>query len=89
MVRWAPSAVNKQPWRVVLSGKAAHFYEKRSRGYVDGAGWDLQKIDLGIALCHFACGLEEQGIDWRLAVADPGLKAPEGTDYLATIEAAR
>ena len=61
MVRWAPSAVNKQPWRVVLSGKSAHFYEKKAKGYVDGTGWDIQKIDLGIALCHFACGLEEIG----------------------------
>jgi len=89
MVRWAPSAVNKQPWRVVLSGKAAHFYEKRSRGYVDGAGWDLQKIDLGIALCHFACGLEAQGRSWHLAVADPGFAVPDATAYVATIETDR
>ena len=86
MVRWAPSAVNKQPWRVVLNGKSAHFYENKSKGYVDGTGWDIQKIDLGIALYHFACGLEAQGIDWRLAVTDPGLSAPEGTVYIATIE---
>ena len=87
MVRWAPSAVNKQPWRVVLSGKAAHFYEQRSRGYVDGAGWDMQKIDLGIALCHFACGLEAQGKAWHLTVADPGFAVPDATAYVATIEA--
>ena len=86
MVRWAPSAVNKQPWRVVLNGKSAHFYENKSKGYVDGTGWDIQKIDLGIALYHFTCGLEAQGIDWRLAVTDPGLSAPEGTAYIATIE---
>ena len=86
MVRWAPSAVNKQPWRVVLNGKTAHFYENKSKGYVDGTGWDIQKIDLGIALYHFTCGLEAQGIDWRLAVTDPGLSAPEGTVYIATIE---
>jgi len=22
-------------------------------------GWDIQKIDMGITLAHFACGLEE------------------------------
>ena len=82
MVRWAPSAVNKQPWRVVIDGKQAHFYEKKSKGYVDATGWDLQKVDLGIALYHFACGLDE---NVRLTVADPGLPAPDGVDYVATL----
>ncbi|MBR0136207.1 MAG: nitroreductase, partial [Clostridia bacterium] len=57
-VRLAPSAVNKQPWRIVLSGNKAHFYEKRSRGYNDGE-WDIQKIDMGIALCHFEVAAKE------------------------------
>jgi len=86
MVRWAPSAVNKQPWRVVLDGKSGHFYERKSKGYVDVTGWDIQKIDLGIALCHFVCGLEEQGVKWCLVVADPSLAIPESTEYIATIE---
>ena len=86
MVRWAPSAVNRQPWRVVLSGSSAHFYEKRSKGYVDESGWDLQKVDVGIAICHFACGLEEQGIPWRLTADEPGIAVPDGTEYVATIE---
>ena len=84
MVRWAPSAVNKQPWRVVVAGGAAHFYEKRGKGYVDAAGWDLQKVDVGIALCHFAYGLEQAGRTAKLAVLDPGIAAPEDTLYIAT-----
>ena len=82
MVRWAPSAVNKQPWRVVIDGKQAHFYEKKSKGYVDGTGWDLQKVDLGIALYHFAYGLDETV---QLSIADPGLSAPDGMEYVATL----
>ncbi len=85
MVRWAPSAVNKQPWRVVLREGAAHFYEKHARGYVDASGWDLQKVDLGIALCHYAYGLEQLGRAWTLTVADPGLATPPDTDYIATV----
>ena len=84
MVRWAPSAVNKQPWRVVVEGSKAHFYEKKSKGYVDASGWDLQKVDIGIALYHFAYGLDE---NVRLTIADPGLTAPEGTAYIATMAA--
>ena len=84
MVRWAPSAVNKQPWRVVVDGKQAHFYEKKSKGYVDASGWDLQKIDLGIALYHFAYGSDE---NIQLTIADPGISVPEGTVYIATMTA--
>ncbi len=84
MVRWAPSAVNKQPWRIILAGDAAHFYEKRSRGYVSADGWDLQKIDMGIAMCHFACGLEAQDRRFAFSVEDPGLRPPEDTIYIAT-----
>ena len=84
MVRWAPSAVNRQPWRVVVDGKSACFYEKKSRGYVDADGWDLQKVDMGIALYHFAYALDEKV---RLSIADPGLPVPEGTAYIATVTA--
>ncbi len=82
MVRRAPSAVNKQPWRVVVDGGQAHFYEKKSRGFEDASGWDLQKIDVGIAMCHFAVGFEDRV---QLVIADPGLTAPEGTVYIATL----
>ena len=57
-VRLAPSAVNKQPWRVIIDGKNVHFYEKKSRGFVSENGWDIQKIDIGIAMCHFALAAE-------------------------------
>ena len=82
MVRWAPSAVNKQPWRAVISGRQAHFYERKSKGYTDATGWDLQKVDMGIALCHFSFFLEDRV---SLTIADPGLSVPEDTDYIATL----
>lgn len=87
MVRLAPSAVNKQPWRIVLDHGKVHFYERQNRGYVSD-GWDLQKIDLGIAMCHFALSAEECGLDVRFRLEDPGLSAPEGTRYIATYETA-
>lgn len=84
LVRRAPSAVNKQPWRAVVVDGAVHFYEKRSKGYVNDAGWDLQKVDMGIALCHFAMGLEAQGKQSSLTVADPGIAMPPETYYIAS-----
>ncbi len=80
MVRWAPSATNSQPWRVVRDGDAFHFYLEHTKGYSDKAGWDMQKIDMGIALCHFMGAMGGE-----LSLSDPGIHAGEGTDYIATV----
>lgn len=82
-VRLGPSAVNKQPWRAVVCEDRVHFYEKRSRGY-DTAGWDIQKIDLGIALAHFELAAGESGLSPVLTLDDPGIPADPDTVYIAT-----
>ena len=82
-VRWAPSAVNKQPWRVVIRGDRAHFYEKRNKARAAGE-WDIQKIDLGIALYHFELTARESGIPVSFLTEDPGLPAEADTVYIAT-----
>ena len=83
-VRLAPSAVNKQPWRLVICKDAVHFYEQSSPGYISKDGWDMQKIDMGIALCHFDAVLAEAGIKCVLEVNDPGIGVPKDTSYIAT-----
>jgi hypothetical protein len=83
MVRLAPSAVNKQPWRAVVCGDRVHFYETRGKVRVS-ADWDIQRIDLGIALCHFALAAEECRIPISLRLEDPGLAAPANTVYIAS-----
>lgn len=85
MVRLAPSAVNRQPWRLVLCGDTVHFYEKKSKGFVAN-GWDIQKIDLGIAMCHFVSVLEEQGKKPAFLMSDPGLAHPADTAYIASFQ---
>ncbi len=85
LVRWAPSAVNKQPWRLIAGGGAVHFYEKKDKGYVGDATGDLQKIDVGIALCHFLLGLEDMGRQPEVTVADPGVPIPGDMEYIATV----
>lgn len=84
-VRLAPSAVNKQPWRIVLCGEKAHFYEKQSRGY-DNGGWDIQKIDMGIALCHFELSAQALGLKVSFEIADPKLNTGDGTVYIGSFE---
>lgn len=85
MVRWAPSAVNKQPWRIVLRDGIYHFYEKKDKGYDHPDTGDLQKIDVGIALAHFTMGLEEQGRQAEVKVSDPGIGIPEDAEYIASV----
>jgi len=83
MVRLAPSAVNRQPWRIVLDKHAAHFYLLRAKG-MGGGVLDMQKIDLGIALCHFDLAAQEAGLTPTFAESDPGLTPKNGEEYIAT-----
>jgi len=83
MVRLAPSAVNKQPWRVVVAGDTVHFYLVRSKGVGHGEKLDMQMIDMGIALCHFALTAEELGLEMAFVEEDPNLANCEG-EYIAS-----
>jgi nitroreductase len=91
-VRMAPSATNKQPWRIVRRGGDWHFYLFRTKGYGKGSPWfkllriaDLQRVDMGIAMCHFALVARQNGLDGTWSVADPGLALPgPGIEYTAT-----
>lgn len=53
MLRLAPSASNKQPWRILLDGNMYHFYEQKAPGYSSAFSYDIQRVDMGIAACHF------------------------------------
>lgn len=83
MVRLAPSAVNKQPWRVVIADSVAHFYLKRSKGFGHEGKLDMQMIDMGIALCHFALTLEDNGIGFEFTQSSPNISASD-MQYIAS-----
>lgn len=62
-VRLAPSASNKQPWRVVVNTtEDVEFYIKRTPNYAEKLGYDIQLVDIGIAMWHFAAAVREKGI---------------------------
>lgn len=78
MVRLAPSASNKQPWRVLRTDTGWHFYLQRTPGYGKGLAslvvhGDLQRIDMGIAMCHFAVTAQELGLTGRWQINPPEL----------------
>ncbi|MBR3438247.1 MAG: nitroreductase [Clostridia bacterium] len=79
-VRLAPSAVNMQPWRIVADGSRYHFFLSHKKGYDANADWDIQAVDMGIALCHFmniAGGTVE--------IANPGIECANGIDYAVSV----
>lgn len=70
-VRRAPSAVNKQPWRVIKKDNKYHFYIMRDKMVGKTKSSDLQKVDLGIALAHFKLALEEQSAEGKWHISNP------------------
>ena len=83
--RWAPSAVNKQPWRIIRRDGLWHFYEKKDKGLSGEATGDIQKIDVGIALCHFMLGAEDAGFSPALVLEAPGMTLPADMEYVASV----
>lgn len=73
-------AANMQPCRIVKDGNKYHFYEQHKDGYRNAYAWDVQKIDMGIALCHFM-----SVTDGSLIMENPNMVVNEDTEYIATI----
>ena len=62
-LRLAPSAGNKQPWRVIFDGNAFHFFKKGSMQF-------MQVLDVGIGINHFVLTAKELGLQGRLEKTD-------------------
>jgi nitroreductase len=91
MVRLGPSASNKQPWRILKDENAFHFYLQRTPGYQESFVMkmvtvaDLQRIDMGIAMCHFEITAHELGLAGHWAFREPEIVTPDAlTEYTAT-----
>ena len=62
-VRLAPSASNKQPWRIIKQDRLLHFFLDRDKLYSKLIpNVDLQRIDIGVALYHFEMSAQEAGV---------------------------
>ncbi len=85
MVRLAPSASNKQPWRIVKDKDNLHIYIKHTPGYSKGMGFDMQRVDIGIAMCHLDLTLREAGISGSFKKIQPDIRAlDENTEYVTS-----
>ena len=59
-IRLAPSALNNQPWRIVKEDNNLHIY---SDGKID-----MNKVDIGIALCHLELTASEKGLNGKFEI---------------------
>lgn len=69
MLRLAPSAVNKQPWRVLMDNDNVHFYVASNNSF--------SNIDMGIALCHFHLTAIENNLSGQFKIIDGIEKNPK------------
>ncbi len=92
MVRLAPSASNRQPWRIIKEKDRTvfHFILQRTKDYYKRNKnmfklTDLQRVDMGIAMCHFDLTCAELGIKGKWIIKTPEkIKLPSLANYLVT-----
>ena len=89
MVRLAPSASNKQPWRIIHHKDQFNFYLQRTKNYPAPVFnkflrlADLQSVDIGIAMAHFELSAFEVGISGEWLINDPNLPIEKpGLEYI-------
>ncbi len=85
-LRIAPSASNRQPWRIIKEKDkdVYHFYLSRTPGY--GKLYpdvSLQDVDMGIAMCHFEIGVREMNGNGSWETVRP-LHPQKGLDYIVS-----
>jgi len=90
-VHAAPSSCNTQPWRIVRDAAGSfHFFFARNQRYSQKdkliGNADLQLIDMGIAMRHFAVAAQETGLPggWSVLESVETTGIPPGVEYLAS-----
>lgn len=85
-LRIAPSAQNKQPWRLLFNSDLSqiHFYTTSPLGTHPLYMCDPAFLDIGIAFNHFQTGLDLAGITGKLKLSEPNIETPEEYSYITS-----
>jgi len=85
-VRVAPSAQNKQPWRLIFNSDLSqvHFYVTNPLADHPLYMCEPQYLDIGIAYNHFKAGLDEVEISGKLKMAEPDIEIPDEIFYITS-----
>ncbi len=86
MLRLGPSASNKQAWRVILQDNRLHLYLNESPGYNHALGYEIKRLDMGIAMCHLELSAMEMGMKTKWIFSEPKIvKHRPELKYIATL----
>jgi nitroreductase len=85
-LRIAPSAQNKQPWRLIFNPALTkvHFYVTNPLADNPLYMCEPQYLDIGIAYFHFKAGLDEIGISGDLIIDEPDIDTPDNITYITS-----
>ena len=87
VARYAPSAVNGQPWFVLNDSETLTVYRSRKAGVIgkltDVAVGDLTKIDIGIFLCVLEVCLAEEHVEYERTLYADGKTDRDGYSKVA------
>ena len=84
LVKLAPSASNKQPWRIILDDRYVHFFLEKTPNYNTNRPFIIQALDMGIALYHFEVGLKHLNHSYQMK--EVSCNIPNGYDYILSFE---
>lgn len=85
--RLAPSSTNSQPWFYKANKNKIHAYCKKNSGIKALIYKKLNKIDMGIGICHL--WIASKGLSYTPRIFDDNeaaFGAPSGYEYIKTIE---
>ncbi|MBE3102061.1 MAG: nitroreductase family protein [Firmicutes bacterium] len=82
-VRLSPSSMNSQPWRFFINDSDIDVYTKTKSIIGIKPFGTLNKIDIGIALCHFSIAAKHFGVSYKFEpLVD---RERNGLNYITTI----
>ncbi|MHA2247167.1 MAG: nitroreductase family protein, partial [Candidatus Hodarchaeales archaeon] len=86
MIRLAPSASNRQPWRIIkeCDNQKYNFFIYRKKSWYSRllSLPDFQRVDLGIAVCHFDLVTQELAIQGNWKIIRPEVVTPTNFEYV-------
>lgn len=82
LVRLAPSALNKQPWRILCDDHHMHLYLARTADFKH-KDIDVEMLNMGVAMCHLEVGLTHEKRQFKRERLDDAPKHKE-YEYIIT-----
>lgn len=79
----APSAVNSQPWRVVIEGNTWHLYLNWKNALNKKILYTMNQIDMGIGISHILIASEE--LDYNVSINKKNIDNLKKQDYITSI----